>query len=88
MITRALEQMRAHRVDAIVAGQPLISVERLQQIEPGARPVHHPRGDGVIERDHRVVRHPLQQAIERQDLRPVGVVGRLGFVMHRRDRRL
>ena len=45
-------------------------------VEAGGRAVHHRRGDRVVERHHRVVGHPLEQAVEREDLRPVGVLGR------------
>ena len=50
--------------------------------------MHHGRGDGVIERHHRIVRHALEQAIQRQDLRPVGILGARRFVVDGRDRGL
>ena len=83
-----LEQMRAHRVEAMMPGQSSVGVERSEQLEPGRRAVHHRRGDGVVERHHRIVGHALEQAIQRQDLRPVGVLGARRFVVHGRDRGL
>ena len=71
-----------------MAGQSFIGVEGFQESEPCRRTVHHGSGDGVVERHHRIVRHAFQQAIKRQDLRPVGILGARGFVMHRGDRGL
>ena len=50
--------------------------------------MHHRDGDRVVERHHRVVRHPLEQAVERQDLRPVRVLGARRLVVHGGNRRL
>ena len=83
-----LEQVRAHGVETMVAGEAAVGVERGQQIETGRRAVDHRHGDRVIQRDHRVVGHPLQQSVEREDLRPVGVGGPRGFVVDGGDRRL
>ena len=69
-------------------GEASVLVQRLETFEAGRRPVHHRVGDGVVKRHHRVVRHSLQQAVEREDLRPVGVFNARGFVVQRGDRRL
>ena len=37
--------------------------------------MHHGRGDGVIELHHGVIGHAFKQLIQRQDLRPVGILG-------------
>ena len=44
--------------------------------------------DRVVQRHHRVVRHALEQAVQRQDLRPVGVLGARASSCTRRNRRL
>ena len=88
MVSGHLEQMGANGVEAVVAGQSSIGVERFEQLESGRRAVHHGRGDGVIERHHGIVGHALEQAIQRQDLRPVGILGSRRFVVDGRDRGL
>jgi hypothetical protein len=50
--------------------------------------VHHGSGDGVIERHHRIVGHPLEQAIQGEDLRPVGILGARRLVVDGRNRGL
>jgi hypothetical protein len=65
----------------MVASQPSIGVECFQQFESCSWPMHHRRGDAVIERHHRIVRHLPQQAIQGEDLRPVGIIGSGGFVV-------
>jgi hypothetical protein len=37
----------------MVAGHPVVGVERHQHVEASLRTVHHPDGDRLIERDHR-----------------------------------
>ena len=83
-----LEQVGAHRTEAMVRGKARVGLERREQLQACRRPMHHRRGDGAIERHHRVVRHLLEQPVERQDLRPVGVADVGGFVMDRGDRGL
>jgi len=58
------------------------------RLSRAARQLHHRKRDRAIERHHRVVGHAFEQAVQRQDLRPVRVVGAGGFVMDRCDRRL
>ena len=43
--------------------------------EARPRALGHRRRDGLVERDHGVVRDLLEQPVEREDLRPVGVLG-------------
>jgi hypothetical protein len=47
--------------------------------------MHHGDGDGVIEHHHRIVGHTFKQLIERQDLRPIGILGSRRFVMNGGD---
>src|SRR5690606_17016081 len=83
-----LEQMRADGVESVVPAEPRIAIERLQQVEPRSRAVHHRGGDRMVERDHRVVRYPQQETVQREDLRPVRVTGTGRLVVHCRDRGL
>ena len=59
-----------------------------EQVQPGLRAVDHRHRDGAVERDHRVRRDPLEQLVEREDLRPVGVLGARRLGVHGGDRRL
>lgn len=72
-----------------MAGDTRIVVQRGEQGEPGVRTVGHRGGDGVVQCDHRVVGvDTAQRCVEREDLRPVGVLRPRGLVMHGGDRRL
>ena len=55
---------------------------------PSAGPRGHRDGDGVVEHDDRRGLHGEEARVERDDLRPVGVVGARGARVQRRDRRL
>ena len=57
-----LEQVRAHRVEAVVAGQAIVAVQRGQQLQPGPRALDHRDRHGVVERDHRVGRDRARAA--------------------------
>jgi hypothetical protein len=57
MVSRQLQQMGANGVEAMMAGESSIGVERIQQIEPSGRAVRHGCGDGVIEHHHGIVGH-------------------------------
>ena len=85
MVSGQFQQMGANGVQAMMAGQPSIGVERIQQLESRGRAVHHGRGDGVIEHHHGIVGHAFQQVIQRQDLRPVGILGAGRFVVNGGD---
>ena len=85
---RHLIQMPADGVEAIVAGHPRIIVERLHELESRGWTMHHRRRNRSAERDHRIVGHPLEQAIQREDLGPVRVLDPRRLVVNRRDRRL
>jgi hypothetical protein len=88
VIAGHLQQMRADRVEAVVPGQQLASVQGLQQVEAGPRSSYHRDGDGAIECDHRVVGDALEQLVQGEDLWPVRVLHALGLVVHRGDGRL
>ena len=55
---------------------------------PAAGPLDHAHGDGLVERDDRVAGDPLEELVQRRDVRPVGggCVG--GSVVHGGDRGL
>ena len=62
--------------------------ERIEQREPGGRPVHHRHCDRAIQLDHRVAGQAREQLVERGDLPPVGCVRTLGLVVDGGDGRL
>ena len=63
-----------------MASQSSVLVEYRQQFESLRRALDHRCRDGMVEHHHGIVRHVLQEFIERQDLRPVRVLspGRFG----------
>ena len=81
MVSGHFEQMSANGVEAMMAGEASIGVERIEQIETHGGAVHHGGGDGAIEHHHGIVRHAFQEIVERQYLRPVGIFGSGRFVM-------
>ena len=81
-----LEQVGPHRVEAVVVAEPL--AEAVEQRQAGVGPLRHGDGDRAVERDHRVAGHPFEQAVQGQDLGPVGVVVAGGLVVDGGDRRL
>src|SRR3954447_17405897 len=84
-IARALVQVAADGVQAVVAGEPRIGVQRLKQLQPLLRSLHHRGGDRAVERLHRVVGHPLQQAVQGENLRPVRILRARRLVVHGGD---
>ena len=80
-----LEQVSAHGIEAVVSGQSPVPVEYLQVTQAGIRAVHHRGSYGLVQQHHRVVGHLLEQMVQREDLRPVGVPDIRGLVVNRRD---
>src|SRR4051812_46286907 len=66
IVTSQLEEMGANGVEAMMAAQPSIGVERAQQIKTRGRSVHHRSGDRMVEHHHRIAGHPFQEIIQRQ----------------------
>ncbi len=64
-----------------MSSQAAAGIEFFDQPKPVPRTVHHPRCDGVVQHDHRVVRHPFEDCVERENLRPVCVHGSSRFVV-------
>ena len=87
-ISGELEQMSANGVEAVMVGEAAVAIECAEKIEPGRRPVDHGGCDSVVEHDHGIVRHALEELVEREDLRPVCVFRAGGFVMDGGDGRL
>ena len=60
-------------------GEPVVPGERSSSVASSARPAsgpsHHGERDRAVERHHRVAGHPLEQPVQREQLRPVGRVG-------------
>jgi hypothetical protein len=47
--------MPAYGMQPVILGDPLVSVESRQQLQSDRRSGHHRNGDGMIQRDDRVV---------------------------------
>jgi hypothetical protein len=47
--------------------------------------VHHGGGYGLVQQHHRVVGPALEQAVQREDLRPVGVLDTRRLIVNRRN---
>ena len=75
-------------MEATVGVDPGVGAETLEQLEAGSGPGHHAHGDGMVESDDRVVVQAEQDAVEGDDLGPVGRLGALRLVVERGDRRL
>ena len=56
--------------------------------QAGGRAVDHRRRDRPVDRHDRIAGHPLEDPVQRGDLRPVGVRGRRRRVVEGGDRRL
>src|SRR5258708_987862 len=48
-VTRPLQEMRAHRVEAMMIGEALVLGEGVETLEPRGRAVNHGDRDGVVE---------------------------------------
>ena len=66
-----------------MGSQAVVTIERVQQVEPGGRAVYHGCGDRVIEYHHGIRRHTPQQFVKSEDLWPIGVFGPRRFVVNR-----
>ena len=80
------EEVRARRVEQVVAVERL--GERVDERQPRRGAVGHRDGDRAVQLDHRRGVDPPQRAVERRDLRPVGVLRPRGARVERGDRRL
>lgn len=82
------QQVGADGVAAIVAGQGRVGLGGGSFVQAGAWPVHHGDGDDAVQCDDGAGRGDVQQVVEGEDLRPVGVFGSGRVVVHGGDRRL
>lgn len=83
VLARELEQVPAHRVHAVVAGQSGIHLGGGQCFEALAPSLDHGQGNDAVERHHWSGGKALQEVVEPEDLPPIGVLGAFGFVAHR-----
>ena len=44
-----LQEVRPHRVEAVMCREAIVLLKRLQELQPGRRTMDHGRGDGAIE---------------------------------------
>lgn len=85
-VTSHFQEMGADCVQTMMSGNPVVGVESFEEGETGSRPIDHGNRNRAIERDNRSWRHPFEHAVQRQDLRPVRLLGARCFVMHCGDR--
>jgi hypothetical protein len=88
MVAGHLQEMGTNRIETMMPGKPCIGVKRLEQLEPFRWAMYHSGRDSMVERNHGIVRHAFKQLIKGQDLRPVGVLGVVRFVMNGSNRSL
>lgn len=74
-VARALVQVRTHGIETVMAADAWVASERVEAFQAGGRAVYHRRSDRAVQRHHRIVGHTLEHAVERVNLRPVGVLG-------------
>ena len=56
-----LEQMRPHRFQPVVTGDPPVGFEPSEPLEAGPGALGHRDRDGVVQRHHRIVVDPQEQ---------------------------
>ena len=71
-----LQQVRADRVEPVVVGQPLVAVERRAASSPAPARRTIATATAWLSVTIGFRRDPLEQPVEREDLRPVGVLAR------------
>jgi hypothetical protein len=72
-------------VQPVLASKSIIGIQSFQQVEPSARTLHHRDGYGAIERNCRAGCDLLDQFVQREYLRPVGVLSLCRLVVESRD---
>src|SRR5687767_6656031 len=82
VVTSHLEQVPADGVQTVIASDPRIIIQFIKQLERGSRAFYHSSSNGVVQRDHWVVRDGFEQIVKGKDLWPVGILGARGFVVH------
>ncbi len=80
--------MPAHRVEPMGLRHPVVVVEGPERAETGPRAVHHGHRDRPVERHDRPRGDGVEHVVQREDLRPVRLLGARCFVVDRGDRRL
>ena len=84
-VSREFKQMCTNSVKTVMTRETGISFEIIQQFQSLCCAVHHRCRDRVIQRDHGVAGHASEQIVQRQDMRPIRVVGSIRFVMNGGD---
>src|SRR5215472_1025968 len=87
-VAGTFEQVCPYRFEAVGVCHPVVGVEGAEQGEPGSGAVDHGEGYGAAERDHGSGRYLGKDVVQREDLRPVGLLRRGGLVVQRGDRSL
>lgn len=85
MVSGHLQQMGTNRIQAVIARQAVIGLDRFEQFEAGGWTVYHSRANGVIEHHHGIRGHALQQIVRRQDLRAISLLHSGRFIMNGGD---
>ena len=69
-------------------GHPVVAGQGVQQLQACVRSPHHRHGQGAVQGGHRVGGDAVEQLVQGEDLRPVGLVRGGRFVVDRGDGRL
>jgi hypothetical protein len=68
-----LVQMAANRREPVLRREAAVAVQRVEAGQPGARAGDHRDPDRSVEHDDRARRQRVQEVVELEDLRPVGI---------------
>jgi hypothetical protein len=87
-VAREFEEVRTNGVHPVVAGECGVGFGLGELVQSGPRSVHHRDRDDPVERHHRAGRGHVEEFVQAEDLRPVGVFGAWCLVVHGGDRGL
>ncbi len=85
VLTRLLEHMGAHGVQAMVGSKIRVIGKRVQTGQRRRGAVNHGHGDGLVELDERARGKPVEHTIELENLRPVSGFAARRFIVQRGD---
>jgi len=85
VFAHALVQMCTHGMGTIVFVQSRVLRNRIDQAQPGLYTFDHRSRNRMVQCDHRIVTDAQKQPVEVLNLRPIGLLWCLGFIVNRRD---
>jgi hypothetical protein len=83
-----LQQVPAHGEQPMVTRYPLVAVQGCEQVQPRVRSLNHRHCQRAVQGGHRVRRDAVEELVQRQNLRPVGLLRTGRFVVDGGDGRL